>query len=307
MLVDGFLEAIVRGATPLAFAALGELVAERSGVINIGLEGSIIGGAFVSFVVAAALGPSAGLAAGGLAGLFVGLIFAFFVLALRAHQIIVGAAVTMLALGLTATLNGAFPQGGSPASITTLPAIAIPLLSDLPLIGRALFVQPMPTYLLYALFPLTSWALYRTIAGVVLRATGEQPGAVRAAGHSPVRARVGALCVCGFLAGLGGASLVVAQTGTFSDSMSAGRGFIAIAIVALGRWKPLGVAVGALLFGAAGALQFLAQSLGWSVPYNLVLAAPYVLTLAAMAIVGGARSGPMALGHALEGSGLRRR
>ncbi|MDA1081937.1 MAG: ABC transporter permease [Gemmatimonadetes bacterium] len=301
--IDGFLEAVVRGATPLAFAALGELVAERSGVINLGLEGAIVCGALASLVATVAFGPSAGLLAGGSAGLCIGLIFAFFVLVLRAQQIIVGAAVSILGLGLSATVHRALTGGGASAiHVATLPELRIPFLADIPIIGPALFSQSLPTYILYALFPLVAYALYRTIGGVVLRAAGEHPPAVIAAGHSPAKVQFMALCVCGFLAGVGGATLVVAQTGTFSDGMSAGRGFIAVAVVALGRWRPVGVLLGVLLFGSASALQFLAQSLGWNVPYNIVLAAPYVLTLLAMAALRGSGSAPAALGRALNRS-----
>ena len=300
--LDGFLEAAIRSASPLAFAALGELIAERSGVINIGLEGAIICGAFASFVAAGAFGPGAGLLAGGAAGLALGVLFAIFALVLRAQQIIVGAAVSMLGLGASATLHRiASAYSATASNVPTLQALRIPVLADLPVVGNALFFQPLTTYALYLLFPLVWFFLYRTVGGIALRAAGESPQAVVAAGHNPVRMQFAALCVCGFLAGVGGSTLVVVQAGTFSDGMSAGRGFIAIAVVALGRWKPSGVAIGALLFGSASALQFLAQSLGWNVPYNLVLAAPYVLTLIAMALFGGARAAPAALGRSPGG------
>jgi simple sugar transport system permease protein len=174
------------------------------------------------------------------------------------------------------------------------------LLSDIPVIGRALFAQPASTYVLYLLFPLVGLALYRTVGGIALRAVGERPSAAVASGHSAVKIQLIALLLCGFFAGLGGATLVVAQAGTFSDGMSAGRGFIAIAVVALGRWTPRGTAMGALVFGAVSSLQFLAQSMGWQVPYTLVLASPYVVTLAAMAVFRGSRAAPTALGHPLD-------
>jgi simple sugar transport system permease protein len=295
---EGFLEATVRSATPLAFAALGELIAERSGVINIGLEGSIAFGAFVALLTTAAFGPTTGLIAGGLAGAAVALVFATFVVTLRAQQVLAGTAVSLLGLGLAATLHRISMLGpGASSQVETIPVVAIPLLSRIPFVGPALFAQPLTTYALYLLFPAAWWFLYRTIGGVVLRATGENPEATLASGHSPSALRFGAVVVGGFLAGVGGATLVVAQVGTFSDGMSAGRGFVAIAIVALGRWHPGGVAIGALVFGAVSALQFLAQSLGWDVPYNLLLAFPYLLTLVAMAAFGGARTAPAALGR----------
>lgn len=300
-LLSGFLEATVRSATPLAYAALGELVAERAGVVNIGLEGSLACGAFAAFVVAGTLGPEAGFLAGGFAGMAMGLLFALFVVALRTQQIIAGAAVSMLGLGLSASLHRISANSADPGTqIGTLVPVLIPGLSGIPVVGQALFSQPVTTYLLYALFPLVGWVLYRTVAGLALRAIGEHPPAAVSAGHSPARIQFVALLICGFLSGLGGATLVVAQAGTFSDGMSAGRGFIAIAIVALGRWTPRGVAAGALVFGGVSALQFLAQAMNWQVPYTLVLAAPYVLTLAAMAALRGTRVAPAALGRALE-------
>jgi ABC-type uncharacterized transport system permease subunit len=301
---DGFLESTVRGATPLAFAAAGELVAERSGVINLGLEGSIACGAFAAFIVAGSADPAIALVAGGAAGAALSLLFAVFVLTFRAQQIIAGTAVTMLGLGLTATLNRSIFAGSDLVShVQTLPVVKIPVLSAIPLIGPALFAQSVATYTLYALFPLLAWFLYRTTAGIALRASGELPHAVRAGGHRPERMQLLALLVCGFLAGIGGATLVVVDTATFSDGISAGRGFIAIAVVALGRWTPAGVAAGALLFGGAGALQFLAQAVGWQIPYNLVLASPYVLTLVAMAAFRGSRAAPAHLGRPVADPG----
>jgi len=299
--LDGFLEATVRSATPLAFAALGELIAERGGVINLGLEGVIACGAFAAFVATRVVGPEAGFLVGGIAGMAVAFVFAVFVIALRAQQIIAGAAVSMLGIGISASLHRGMVAAGDPsAHVATLTAVRIPWLADLPFVGPALFAQPVPTYALYVLYPVIGWVLYRTVGGIALRAVGEYSPAVVAAGHSPRTIQFIALLACGFLAGLGGSTLVVVHAGTFSDGMSAGRGFIAIAIVALGRWTPRGVAAGALVFGGVSALQFLAQSMDWRVPYTLVLAAPYILTLAAMAVFRGSRAAPAALGRTLE-------
>ena len=298
--IDGFFEATVRSASPLAFVALGELVAERSGVVNIGLEGVVACGALASFVGAQLAGPEIGFLAGGIAGAIIAALFALFVLVLRAQQIIAGTAVSMFGLGLSASLHRAAVVPGQSLHVDMLTPVRIPLLSDLPVVGRALFAQPVSTYLLYVLFPLGSWLLYRTVGGIVLRAVGERSAAVEVAGHSPSRKRFMALTTCGFLAGLGGATLVVAQAGTFSDGISSGRGFIAIAIVALGRWTPHGVVVGSVVFGGVSALQFVAQSMGWHLPYELVLAAPYGVTIAALAVFRGARAAPAALGRRLD-------
>ena len=296
--IESFLEATIRTATPLAFAALGECVSQRAGVINIGLEGSIIAGALGATVAAGVAGAALGVAAGAIAGATIALVFAVFVVRLRADQIITGTAITLLSLGLTGTLYRTISgAGGVALSTPTIGTIAVPGLSSLPVIGTALFAQPILTYMLYLLAPFLFWWMWRTHAGLALRAVGEQPAAAVAAGIATSRVQLLAVLFAGAMAGIGGAALVVAQTGTFVENMSAGRGFIAIAIVVLGRWNPLGVAAASLLFGAASAMQFLFQSLGFNeVPYQLFLAFPYVLTLIVLASASARVSAPAALG-----------
>jgi simple sugar transport system permease protein len=293
-----FLEAMVRTATPLALAALGESVVERSGLINIGLEGAIIAGAFGSVVAASAGGVAAGFGVGILAGAAVTAVFAYFAINLRADQIITGTAVTLLSLGLTGFLyRVVFGITGAALSVPTLGTLPLPALSSIPLVGKPLFLQPASTYVVYLVVPVIWWWTYRTHAGLALRATGESPEAAEVAGISVARMRWGAALFGGAMGGLAGATLVLAQVGTFAEGMSAGRGFIAIAIVALGRWSPVGIALAALLFGATSALQYLLQSAGWSVPYQVFLAFPYVLTLFALAGVGQRAAAPAALGR----------
>ena len=295
-----FLEATVRTATPLALAALGESIVERAGLINIGLEGAIIAGAFGSFVGAQVAGGSVGIGmlTGALAGVVVGAIFATFAVWLRADQIITGTAITLLALGVTGTLYRlVYGEATTLGSIPMMSPVELPALARIPVVGRALFAQPVITYLLYLAVPAAWWWSTRTHAGLALRAVGERPEAATTAGINADRIRWSALLAGGMLGGLGGATLVLAQAGTFVEGMSAGRGFIAIAIVALGRWQPLGVALAALLFGAASALQFLFQSMGWTLPYQLFLAFPYLLTLIALAGATGRARPPAALGR----------
>ncbi|MCA0375861.1 MAG: ABC transporter permease [Gemmatimonadetes bacterium] len=293
-----FLEATVRTATPLALAAMGECVSERAGVINIGLEGSIIAGALGGTVAAGVVGVGGGFVAGALAGLAVAAVFALFTVRLRADQIITGTAITLFALGLTGTLyRSLFGTSGVALSTPTAGAVTIPGLSQLPLVGAALFAQPLVTYLTMVLAPLLAWWLMRTHSGLAVRAVGEYPEAAVVAGIAPRRVQALAVLFAGAMAGLAGATLVLAQAGTFVEGMSAGRGFIAIAIVVLGRWKPLGVAAAALLFGAANSLQTLFQSMGWSgVPYQAFLALPYLLTLLVLAGASGRAAAPAALG-----------
>jgi general nucleoside transport system permease protein len=296
--VEALLEASVRTATPLALAALGETIVERAGVINLGLEGVILAGAFGALVGASA-GTVGGITVGLAAGLITAAVFAAFALGVRADQIIVGTAVTLLATGLTGTLyRTVYGPAGAALSIPTLAPLPIPLLSELPLIGRALFAQPVFTYAVYLLIPALWWWLYRTQAGLALRAVGEAPEAARAAGVPGRRLRLGAVLFGGILGGASGASLVLAQSGTFAEGMSAGRGFIAIAIVVLGRWHPGGVGLAALLFGAASALQFFFQASGWEVPYQVFLLLPYGLTLVLLGMRRGRGASPAALGQA---------
>jgi simple sugar transport system permease protein len=299
--VGSFLAATVRTAVPLALAALGELVVERAGVINIGLEGAILAGAFGALVGATAGGVAFGFAGAMVAGLLVAALFAFCVVWMRTDQIIAGTALTLLSMGATGTLyRTMYGSSGAALGIPTSAPLAIPGLSSIPVIGPALFVQPPITYLAYLIAPALAWWFSRTHAGLALRAIGERPEAAEAAGVAVDRARTLAILVGGALGGVAGGTLVLAQAGTFAEGMSAGRGFIAIAIVVLGRWTPFGVAGGALLFGAASAMQFAFQAMGWNAPYQLFLVAPYLLTLAALAGAVGRARAPTALGKPLE-------
>jgi ABC-type uncharacterized transport system permease subunit len=295
--VTAFLESGVRFATPLAYAALGELVVERAGVINIGLEGAIICGAFGGLVFASG-GVVLGFAGAALAGTLVSALFAFFIITLRTDQILAGTAMSMLGLGLTGTLyRTMYGNGGASLRTPTIAPVAVPGLSAIPVLGPAFFNQPVVAYALYAIVPVLAWWFYRSAAGLALRAVGEHPEAARGAGISPDRVQWAAILFGGAMGGIGGGTLVLAQVGTFAENMSAGRGFIAIAIVVLGRWTPFGVAGAALVFGAASALQTLAQTTGWAMPYQLPLAFPYALTLLLLASSRARTAAPAALGQ----------
>lgn len=299
--VEPFVAATVRTAVPLGLAALGELLVERAGLINIGLEGAILAGAFGALVGASAAGVGMGFASAALAGVLIGALFALCVVWIRADQIITGTALTLLSVGVTGTLYRAlYGSGGAALGIPTSEPLAIPGLASLPLVGAALFEQPPITYVAYLLAPALAWWFRRTHAGLALRAIGERPEAAETAGVAVDRARVLAILTGAMLGGLAGGTLVLAQAGTFAEGMSSGRGFIAIAIVVLGRWTPYGVAGGALLFGAASALQYAFQAMGWNAPYQVFLVVPYLLTLAALAGAMGRARAPAALGRTLE-------
>lgn len=296
--VTAFADATVRTMTPLILASTGELLIERTGLINIGLEGVILSGAFGALIGAthAAGGSAAGLVAAACAGILIAVVFAAATLGMGADQIITGTAITLLALGGTGTLYRAlYGATGSSLSIETSARLAIPVLSRLPVIGVAFFTQPLITYIAFLLVPVTWWFLQYTHAGLAVRAIGENPTAAFAAGVPVVRIRFLATLAAGALGGLAGGVLVLSQAGTFVEGMSAGRGFIAIAIVVLGRWHPLGVGLAAFLFAATTSLQYVTQALGINVPYQLILALPYVLTLAALAGVGGRVTPPATL------------
>ncbi|HET6797641.1 MAG TPA: ABC transporter permease [Gemmatimonadales bacterium] len=298
VLLTGFVAAAVRVATPLLFAATGETISERSGVINLGMEGIMLAGALAAALGAAAGGPWAGMLAALCAGMVLAGIFALIVIGARADQIITGTAITLAAIGITGTIyRKAYGAAGAGLSIPTLRPLAIPGLSRIPIIGSGFFDQPAPTYLAVAAVPLVWWVLFRTRLGLQLRATGEAAAMARAAGVRTTAIRVGSVLVGGALGGLGGATLVLAQVGTFAERMTAGRGYLAIAIVVVGRWHPGGVAAAALLFGLATALQFLSQALDVQAPYQLFLMLPYLITLLALAGVVGRVRAPGDLGR----------
>ncbi len=283
-LIASFLVAAVSLGVPLALAALGEAISERAGVINIGLEGSVIAGALGGAMGAMAWGPYVGLFVGALAGAIPAAVMALFAVYMNTDQIITGAALTVGGLGFTgAIFQSRFGITGFTVELPTVPAMPIPGLGSIPIIGQAFFGQAITAYLAYALAIFLAWWLAQTRGGLSLRAVGEAPDAAEAAGLPVKRIRTLAVLFGGALAGLAGAHLSLVHTGTFQEGMSAGRGFIAIAVVVLGRWHPMGIVAAAFLFGGAEALQFSLQALDVDLPYPLLLALPYVLSLAALA------------------------
>ncbi|MEO7720147.1 MAG: ABC transporter permease [Capsulimonas sp.] len=297
LIITGLLITGVRLATPLLLAALGEVMAERAGVINVGIEGMVLAGALAGFSVSYHThSPWLGLLAAIVAGAALALLFALFAVRLRADQVITGTAINILALGLTGVFFRAqFSQSG--ASAVVFEPLAIPALHKLPIIGVALFEQNVLGYLSWLLVPACALFLSKTVAGLRLRATGEYPEAAAANGVRVARVRTLAIVWGGALAGLAGAYLSIAYTNGFVENMSAGRGFIALAVVILGRWRPAGVLIAALLFGLASALQYQFQATASHIPYQFFLALPYLLTLAALLLRGRGRfAAPAALG-----------
>ncbi|PXX79830.1 ABC transporter permease [Rivihabitans pingtungensis] len=270
-------------ATPLIFAGLGELVAERSGVINLGVEGMILIGAIAGFAAAAetGLGPAAGLPAGALAGMGAALVFAVFALSLAANQAACGLALTIFGIGLSAFIGQHYVSYSLPG----LKPLSIPLLSDIPVIGPVLFHQDAVVYLSLAAFALVAWVLAKTRLGLLLKAVGESPEAAHAIGYPVLAIRYGAVLFGGAMAGLGGAYLSTVYTPLWVQNMSAGRGWIAVALVVFAAWKPGRLLLGAYLFGAVTILQFHAQGLGIALPVQLLAALPYLATIVVLVLI----------------------
>lgn len=297
---DAILHATFVAATPLLLAALGETLVQRAGVINIGLEGLLLCGAFAAMTGCYFTGsPLLGLTLGGLCGMLLVLLFAFVTVGLGADQIVAGVSINLLAAGLTGVLyRGIFGVTGQALIVNTVPLLPIPGLSDLPLFGTIFFQHTPLVYLTFLLTPLFSFFLFHTRGGLQLQAVGEHPQAAETMGISVPRMRTLTLLMEGFLAGIAGGYLSLAYSNTFIEGMSAGRGFIALAIVIFGRWRPGGVCAAALFFGGAIALQFHLQALGSALPYQFVLMLPYILTLLALAFAGAKLAAPAALGEA---------
>jgi simple sugar transport system permease protein len=295
-----FLASAVRLTVPVLLAALGELVSERAGVFNVGLEGMMLFAAFWAVEGASLTGdPVAGAAIGAVAGALVGLVLGLLVGLLRADQIVAGIGINILALGVTTLLRSEL-LGSQLAPVTAgvLGPAHIPGLADIPVIGHAFFEQS-PLFYGAVLLGVALWAFFRySSPGVVLRASGEGAVAADAAGIPVVRVRVLAVVFTGFLAGLGGAFLaIVSAGGVFVDNMTGGRGYLAIAVAIFGRWQPLWVCVAAFLFGAADALQYQGQALGLELPPSILLMFPFVLALVTWVILGRSKAAPADLGR----------
>jgi general nucleoside transport system permease protein len=290
------LASTIRNSTPLAFAALGGMFSERSGVINIGLEGLMLISAFAGVVGSYASGSAlVGLLVAVAAGLLFALIHAVATITFEADQIISGTAINLLAAGGTGFLMvEIFGSGGTSPRVASFRPLAIPLLSDIPIVGPALFNQSLLVYLLYLIVPLCFLVLYRSRFGLRLRATGEVPEAVDTAGVSVQRMRYFGVGLSGVLSAFGGAYLSMSLLSAFTENMTLGRGFIALAALIFGRWNPIGAFGAALLFGFAQAIVFRGtQDL---IPQEFISMFPYLLVIVALAGFGGRAIAPAAVG-----------
>lgn len=287
----------IRLAIPLVLAALGETLVERSGILNLGIEGMMIMGALTGVWAAAEAGSWAGVAAGCAVGALLGALMALMVVRGGANQIVIGVTLALLGTGLASFLFQVWiPSGRQTVTVPPLPTVRVPGLADLPLIGPALFAQNLLTYGALALVPVLAWTLRRSRFGLAVRATGDDPAASALRGVVTGRVRALSLVAGGALAGVAGAALTVGYLGSFSDGVTAGRGFVAVAIVIIGNWTPLGALAGSLLFAFCDSLALQAQSGGVVLPVEAWSALPYMVTLMVLVITSRRRRAPRALG-----------
>ncbi len=280
---------ILKYSAPIAFGAVGESAVQRAGIINVGLEGLMLGSAFSATVVASSTGnPWLGILAGLASGIFTALFLGLLTIKFALDQIVVGTAINLLALGVCGTL---FEKQGSTGKLVSLPTIP-KLIGSVDLILVILVVSTIAI----------GYLLYRTPFGLKLRATGEFPEAVIAAGFRPSRLRYQALLIGGAMGGIGGAYLSLGIAQSFATEMVAGRGFIAIALVTFARWRPFGIFLSACMLGLFEVLQFELQMSGSQIPRSLLLALPYVATLLILVFVGKGTRPPQSLGVPLQKS-----
>jgi ABC-type uncharacterized transport system permease subunit len=286
-LAEAIILAILAASTPLLLAAAGELVAERAGVLNLGVEGMMIMGAACGFAGAYLTGSTfIGALCGIAAGAALSVVFAVLTLGLAVNQVATGLALTILGIGLSGLIGASFVG----EKIVAAPHLYVPVLTDIPFIGRILFGQDAFVYLSLALVGGIWWFLYRTRSGLVLRAIGDNHTSAHALGYPVLQIRTLAVLFGGACAGLGGAYLPLAYTPFFIPGMTAGRGWIALALVVFASWLPGRLVIGAYLFGAVTILQLHAQGAGFGIPSQLMTSLPYLATILVLVLISRARA-----------------
>jgi len=280
--IVGILLATLGAGTPLVFAALGELVTERSGVLNLGVEGMMIVGAVCGFAVAAESGSLwLGVAASVAAGAGMALLFGVLTLTFQSNQVAAGLALTIFGIGLSAYVGLDYTS----VALTGMAQIHIPILSEIPVVGPLIFSLDPLLYLSFVMFAAITYFLYRTKAGLLLRAIGESPEAAVSLGYPVIAIRYLAVLFGGAMAGLAGAYLALVYTPLWVESMTAGRGWIALALVVFSTWRPGRVMIGAYLFGGVTIMQFHVQGFGVDIPSQLLSMLPYLATIVVLVLI----------------------
>lgn len=280
--IVGILLATLGAGTPLVYAALGELVTEKSGVLNLGVEGMMIVGAVCGFAVAAESGSLwLGVGAAVLAGMGMSLIFGILTLTFQSNQVAAGLALTIFGIGLSAYIGLDYTS----VALTGIASIHIPLLSDIPVVGPLLFSLDPLLYFSFFMFGLITYFLYRTKAGLLVRAIGESPESAVSLGYPVIAIRYVAVLFGGAMSGMAGAYLALVYTPLWVEAMTAGRGWIALALVVFATWRPARVMVGAYLFGGVTIIQFHVQGFGVDIPSQLLSMLPYLATIVVLVLI----------------------
>lgn len=278
----GIILATLGAGTPLVFAALGELITEKSGVLNLGVEGMMLVGAVCGFAVAADTGSLwLGVVTAMTAGAFMALLFGVLTLTFQANQVAAGLALTIFGVGLSAYIGLEYTS----VALTGMQPVHIPLLSSIPLLGPTIFSLDPLMYLSFALLAAITYFLYRSKAGLLLRAIGESPRSAHSIGYPVIQIRYLAVLFGGGMAGLGGAYLALVYTPLWVEGMTAGRGWISLALVVFATWRPARVIFGAYLFGGVTILQFHVQGLGIDLPAQLLSSLPYIATIVVLVLI----------------------
>jgi simple sugar transport system permease protein len=297
--LSGILNTMVGLSTPFLYAALGETFAQTAGVVNLGVDGIMLLSAFAAFYVALATGSLwLGLLAAALVGLAMGLLMSLVSVTLKAEQGVSGIGLYMFGLGMSSLLFKVLI--GTVKTIEGFKSLRVPLLADIPFLGPILFRHDVLVYGAFLLVPFSWWILEKTSLGIKLKAVGQNPAAADSVGISVNRVRYLAVCIGATLAGVAGASLSIAQLDLFQDNLTAGQGFIAVALVYFGGWRPAGVLAGALLFSVANSFQLWMQVLGVKVPPSVAVMLPYILTILALTVTANRARQPAALNKPFE-------
>jgi len=297
--VTGILNTMVSLATPFLYAALGETIAQSSGVVNLGVDGIMLLSAFAAFYAALTTGSLwLGLLVAAMVGLLMGLLMSFVSVTLKAEQGVSGIGLYMFGLGMSSLLFKILI--GTVKTVQGFPPVAIPLLGDIPFVGQILFRNSIPVYGAFLLVPLVWWMLEKTTLGLRIKSVGQNPAAADSLGINVDRIRYLSVCLGSTLAGIAGASLSISLLNLFQDNLTAGQGFIAVALVYFGGWNPIGVMGGALLFSVVNSLQLWMQVLGVKIPSSVAVMLPYLLTIAALTITVNRMRQPAALNKPFE-------
>jgi ABC-type uncharacterized transport system permease subunit len=297
-LIAGVLAMTVRMATPLIYGTIGETFTERAGVLNLGIEGMMLMGASVGFLVGYQSGNLwLGIGAAALTGVVLGLVMAFLTVSVGAQQHVAGLGLTIACSGLSFYIYrvSVSEVGGVAPHVAPFTTIPIPYLSQIPILGDVLFNQYALVYIGLIMVPISAFILFRTRFGLSLRAVGENPDAAATAGIDVFQMRYICVVVAGLLSAVGGAWLSLAEAGIFLPGLTQGRGWVCIALIVFANWSPLKVLAGAILFGGIDAVQLSLQGVGWNIPYQLFLMLPYVLTILALIAVSRRARAPAAL------------